>query len=205
MFYGTVQVSVSDMRAYEVCPAPSWLSRGKTANIRWRSCSLACVQSHKVYCAPKATSANGVPAGTSASNANAPLQNGDHSHDAAETTEKHQKQISSAAIASSPELKELLSHHPQLRDQLHEIYRSTLEDEWVEYYTPPTRGRGHGRGGKTQSRRSRGPWTAEKGFNRGLGRVRKMRQNCEDGSETGRNAEAFMQFLALVNGQASQE
>lgn len=75
----------------------------------------------------------------------------------------------------------------------------------MEYYTPPARGRGHGRGGKTPSRRSRGPWTAEKGFNRGLGRVRKLRQNCEDGTETGRNAEAFMHFLAVVNGRASQQ
>lgn len=84
------------------------------------------------------------------------------------------------------------------------MYRSTLEDEWVEWYTPPARGRGHGRGGKMPARRSRGPWTAEKGFNRGLGRVRKLRQDCEDGTEAGKKAEAFMQFLALVNGRQGQ-
>lgn len=167
-----------------------------------QSCSLACTQSHKVYCAPKAPSTNEGPAEASApAPAHPPLQNGDQP---ANNIDDQQKRSSSAAIASSPELKELLSRHPQLRDHLHEIYRSTLEEEWVEWYTQPTRGRGHGRGGKTPTRRSRGPWTAEKGFNRGLGRVRKLRQSCEDGTETGKGAEAFMRFFALVNGQEGQ-
>ncbi|KAJ5403531.1 hypothetical protein N7509_003402 [Penicillium cosmopolitanum] len=107
-----------------------------------------------------------------------------------------------ASIAASPELTELFRRHPNLRDQLHEIYQSTLEDEWVEWYTPPSRGRFNGRGGRggrAPTRRSRGPWTSEKGFNRGVGRVRKFRQDCEEGSETGAGAEAFMRFWALVN------
>lgn len=124
---------------------------------------------------------------------------------AADHAQDKQNQRSSAAVAASPELKELLSRYPELLGQLHEMYRSTLEDEWVEWYTPPTRGRGHGRGGRAPPRRSRGPWTTEKGFNRGLGRVRKLRHDCEDGTETGKTAEAFMQFLALVNnGPADQ-
>lgn len=109
-----------------------------------------------------------------------------------------------ASIANSPELTELFRRHPKLRDQLSEIYKSTLEDEWMEWYTPPSRGgRFNGRGGRAPARRSRGPWTAEKGFNRGMGRVRKLRQDCEEGNETGATAEAFMRFWTLVNNTQS--
>ena len=108
-------------------------------------------------------------------------------------------ETSPATIAGSSELQELLSRYPQLRSQLQEIYQATQEEEWQEWYTPPTRGRPYGRGGRGPSRRSRGSWTAEKGFNRGLGKVRKLRQDCEGGMETGVKAEAFMEFLAVVN------
>jgi hypothetical protein len=104
-----------------------------------------------------------------------------------------------AAVATSAELKDLLEKHPQLRSQLQEMYQATLEEEWVEWHTTPARGRGRGRGRGGSTRRSRGSWTSEKGFNRGLGKVRKLRQDCEEGTETGQAAEAFMRFMALVN------
>jgi len=169
------------------------------------SCSLACTQSHKIYCAPKAAPSNGTPAKIPApADTNPPLQNGENTPGVVGRPESKCDQSSPTSIAASPELKGLLLRHPQLRSQLYEIYRGTQEDQWVEWYTPPTRGRGHGRGGRTPTRRSRGPWTAEKGFNRGVGRIRKFRQDCEEGTETGTNAEAFMQFLFLVNGQRDQ-
>lgn len=206
VFFGALQVSLSNMRADEVrSPATTpWLPWYITDD-RGYSCSLACTQSHKIYCAPKAAPANETPTETHATaHANPPMQNGDNTPGAVGHAESKRDQSFPASIAASPELKELLLRHPQLRSQLHEIYRGTLEDQWVEWCTPPTRGRGHGRGGRAPARRSRGPWTAEKGFNRGLGRVRKFRQNCEEGTETGTDAEAFMQFLALVNGQQEQ-
>ncbi|KAJ5157104.1 uncharacterized protein N7482_008204 [Penicillium canariense] len=168
------------------------------------SCSLACSQSHKIYCAPKATPTNEEPTDNSAAAAAAaatqsPLQNGDIAPDAARDMATKRSPSAPAVIAASPELQELLSRYPQLRSQLHDIYQATQEEEWQEWYNPPTRGRPYGRGGRGSSRRSRGPWTAEKGFNRGLGKVRKLRQDYEEGSETGVSVEAFMEFLALVN------
>ncbi|KAF3394012.1 hypothetical protein F1880_005043 [Penicillium rolfsii] len=164
------------------------------------SCSLACSQSHKIYCAPKATPSNEDSKATStAATASSPPQNGDAAPVAAGNTTSKTNETSTAAIASSPELQALLSRYPQLRSQLHEIYQATQEEEWQEWYTPLMRGRPYGRGGRGPSRRSRGSWTTEKGFNRGLGKVRKLRSDCEGGSEIGVKAEAFMEFLTIVN------
>lgn len=63
-------------------------------------------------------------------------------------------------------------------------------------------GNGRGRGGGV---RSRGQWTREKGFNRGLGKVRKARERCEAGLDTGKDAEGFMRFVALVNPVEEEE
>ncbi|KAJ6144296.1 hypothetical protein N7470_008191 [Penicillium chermesinum] len=157
-----------------------------------RSCSLACTQSHKIYCAPKANAnePNEAPV------ANQPT-NGETLQEA--VIEDTSQKSSIAAIGGSTEIQELLRRYPQFREQLYETYLATKEEEWVEWYTKPARGRSFGRGGKAPTRRSRGQWTTEKGFNRGLGKVRKLRKDCEEGTETGRTAEAFMQFLKLVN------
>lgn len=167
------------------------------SNYAVTSCSLACTQSHKIYCAPKAEPSNEESQTTSETTpAAAALQNGDTT---AETAGNTTSETSPAAIATSSELQALLSRYPQLRSQLHEIYQATQEEEWQEWYTPPARGRPYGREGRGPSRRSRGSWTAEKGFNRGLGKVRKLRQDCEGGAEAGVRMEAFMGFLAVVN------
>ena len=165
------------------------------------SCSLACTQSHKIYCAPKPLPLNQESTEASVdSNASPSIENGDNVNALTGDIDRSLKQSTVDSTAASSEVKDLLERYPQLRAQLHEIYLATQEDQWVEWYTPSIRGRPRGRGGKTLSRRSRGPWTAEKGFNRGLGRVRKLRQGWEDGTERGPTPEAFMQFLALVNG-----
>lgn len=106
------------------------------------------------------------------------------------------------ALASSPQIKDLLAQSPQLRDCLRDIYKITLEEEWVEQ-GPAGRSRPYhrGRGGY----RNRGSWTREKGFNRGLGKVRKLRERCEEGLETGKHAEDFMKFMALVNSENQQQ
>ncbi|KAJ6000538.1 hypothetical protein N7481_000947 [Penicillium waksmanii] len=163
------------------------------------SCSLACTQTHKIYCAPKQQASN---ESSTPINTEQPVQNGVTHHEETDGAVRGGDKYKPASIAASPELTELFRRQPNLRDQLHDIYQSTLEDEWVEWYTPPSRGRFNvrgGRGGRAPTRRSRGPWTSEKGFNRGVGRVRKFRQDCEEGSETGAGAEAFMRFWALVN------
>ena len=130
--------------------------------------------------------------------------NGVSNNEQTTVAETKNNKLTPGSIATSPEVTELFKHHPKLRNQLHDIYKSTLEGEWVEWYTPPSRGRFNGRGGRAPTRRSRGPWTSEKGFNRGMGRVRKFRQDCEEGHETGTSAEAFVQFLNLVNHNQSE-
>ncbi|KAJ5929031.1 hypothetical protein N7454_006879 [Penicillium verhagenii] len=160
------------------------------------SCSLACTQSHKIYCAPKPQTSIEEPTETSATNTQPPV-NGETAQDTGNVQGQHKSPAATGAV--SPELQDLLDRYPQLRTQLHEIYQAAQEDEWVEWYHPPTRGRPYGRGRGGPTRRSRGPWTAEKGFNRALGKVRKLRHDCEEGTETGVTAEAFMQFLTLVN------
>ncbi|KAJ6129953.1 hypothetical protein N7512_002733 [Penicillium capsulatum] len=133
----------------EVCSSEPSKYRCPTCELM--SCSLACAQSHKIYCAPKPTPANGelsegstiahqVPGGTG--------MNG-----GAEETEKKTE----VSFPASSEIKELLHHHPQLRSQLYEIYRSTQEEEWVEWYNPPSKGRPHGRGGRPPLAAVEGP------------------------------------------------
>lgn len=84
----------------------------------------------------------------------------------------------------------------------------TLEEAWVDTIPAPSgrgRGRGRGRGGPGNrgGPKSRGPWTSEKGFNRGLGKVRKWRQSCEGEGPSmpgisGVEDEAFRQFIGLI-------
>ncbi|KAJ6080310.1 hypothetical protein N7467_010063 [Penicillium canescens] len=174
----------------EVCSSEPSKYRCPTCELM--SCSLACTQSHKIYCALKAPSNEG---SSNPPDADPSPQNGDEN---AEPTES-KRPTNVAAVATSAQIKELLEKYPQLRSQLQEIYQATLEEEWVEWHTTPIRGRGRGRGRGGPTRRSRGSWTTEKGFNRGLGKVRKLRQDCEEGTETGQAAEAFMRFMALVN------
>ncbi|KAJ5142743.1 uncharacterized protein N7515_001530 [Penicillium bovifimosum] len=184
--------------------------RGPVAKSCLFSCSLACTQAHKIYCAPKAPSNEepSIPPTTDADPS--PENEQDDPENTGPTNTNHPTArptaVSVEAVATSAEMKELLGRYPELRTQLQEMYQSTLEEEWVESYMAPTRGRGRGRGRGGRgglTARSRGPWTTEKGFNRGLGRVRKMRQDCEEGTATGRAAEGFMQFMALI--RQSQE
>ncbi|KAJ5543398.1 hypothetical protein N7535_005826 [Penicillium sp. DV-2018c] len=167
-------------------------------------------ESHKIYCAPKAPSNKepSIPLATdvdpSPENEKDNPENTGPADTNPPTTERPANSVE--ALATSAEMKELLGRYPELRTQLQEMYQSTLEEEWEESYMAPTRGRGRGRGRGGRgglTARSRGPWTAEKGFNRGLGRVKKMRQDCEEGTATGPAAEGFMQFMALI--RQSQE
>ncbi|KAF7719962.1 Zinc finger HIT-type domain-containing protein [Penicillium ucsense] len=182
----------------EVCSTEPSKYRCPTCSLM--SCSLACTQSHKIYCAPKPEATNNVPTTPSDTPAGDLMSGQTNDVSAGDTPTVQVGGTNVATIASSAQVQALLSRYPELRSQLSEIFHATEEDEWQEWYTPSTRGRPHGRGGRGgPSRRSRGAWTAEKGFNRGLGKVRKFRQDCEAGSETGVKAEAFMEFLALVN------
>ncbi|KXG53631.1 uncharacterized protein PGRI_006810 [Penicillium griseofulvum] len=189
------------MRIVEVLDYNSTPIRGPVAKGYRFSCSLACTQSHKIYCAPKAPS-NEEPSNT-ATDVDPTPENEANGPTPAEPSGTNATAITPAEVGASSEMKELLSQYPELRSLLQDMFQSTLEEEWVESYTPParSRGRGRGRGRGGSAPRSRGPWTSEKGFNRGLGRVRKLRQDCEDGTETGPTAEAFMRFMALVKGK----
>ncbi|KAJ5206820.1 hypothetical protein N7472_003268 [Penicillium cf. griseofulvum] len=161
------------------------------------SCSLACTQSHKIYCAPKAPS-NEEPSNTPATNVDATPENEANAPTPAEPTGTNAPAITPAEVGASSEMKELLSQYPELRSLLQDMFQSTLEEEWLLHGVVDV-AVGEVVGGSAP--RSRGPWTSEKGFNRGLGRVRKLRQDCEDGTETGQTAEAFMRFMALVKGK----
>lgn len=149
------------------------------------SCSLTCTQAHKVSCAPKPAlqSSSNIPRIEVNGNADTGTAGGD----------QQRSGLDLDALGSSRELGDLLREFPELRIQLRDMYRATLEEEW-ESQAPAGRSRGKGP-------RNRGAWTREKGFKRGLGKVRKYRQQCEDGSETGKGAEGFMRFVKLVNGE----
>ncbi|KAE8379105.1 hypothetical protein BDV26DRAFT_174399 [Aspergillus bertholletiae] len=175
----------------EVCASEPSKYRCPTCGLM--SCSLACTQSHKIYCAPKVPSPKPSDEVKSAQNQLEEV-NGDIGEDAHEL----RNGTDPRALGSSPQLMDLLDRYPALRDQLRDIYKATLEEEWVETQVQGGRrpfGRGKG------APRSRGPWTREKGFNRGLGKVRKLREMCEEGSEVGKSAEGYMRFVALVNGE----
>lgn len=162
------------------------------------SCSLGCTQSHKIYCEPESQVQN-VSELATATTANT----------IAETTNKNNpRQLPNLEIlGTSSELQNLFAQYPQLRSQLYDIYKTTLEEEWVEFQPQPSRGRGRGRGGRggAGGYRNRGQWTREKGFNRGLGKVRKLRERCDAGLETGKDAEGFMRFVALIDNHHSEE
>lgn len=167
------------------------------------SCSLGCTQSHKIYCTPKPQEQT-----PSSNNDNPPPETDANDH-TPEKRQKHDDRPDPATVFKSPDLQDLLNRYPQLRAQLRDIYKTTLEEEWVEHQYRPQSGPGRGgrlngsaRGGRG-GYRNRGPWTREKGFNRGLGKVRKYRERCEAGLEIGKDAEGFMRFVVLVNGNGN--
>jgi hypothetical protein len=103
--------------------------RGPVAKSHKSSCSLACTQSHKIYCASKALS-NAEPSNTPAPDVDPTPENDTNGPEATEPTAAHPPAMTPAAVAASSEMKELLSEHPELRSQLQEMYQSTLEEEW---------------------------------------------------------------------------
>ena len=139
------------------------------------SCSLACTQSHKIYCAPPS---DNKPTTTIATD---PNNNGD---------EKNLPEEEEAKV----EIEDLFRQYPHLRSLLQEIYQVTLEDAWQPFG-------GGGGGGHHRGRVNRGAWTSEKGFRRGLGIVRKLRERCEEegGLELDKHAEGFVRFIEFVN------
>lgn len=172
------------------------------------SCSLPCTQSHKPSCTPKTeppsphqprTSEDGLQ--NRVKEENPPSTRLSREDDDDENI--HLPRFED--LAASDELRCLFETHPTLRQRLREIYHNTLEEEWSSSLVEQERGharRGRGshrgRGGHLQQ--NRGAWNADKGFKRGLGRVRKWRESCEKGISTGSDAEGFIKFVALVNG-----
>lgn len=162
------------------------------------SCSLGCTQSHKIYCEPK-------PQNTATTAESAKAEEAAITEPPKEKEEKDEENKNKLpdleSLGRSSELLELFTQYPRLRSQLYDIYKTTLEEEWVEVQPQSGRGRGGsgGRGRGGGGVRNRGQWTREKGFSRGLGKVRKSRERCEAGLDTGKDAEGFMRFVALVN------
>jgi len=181
------------------------------------TCSLGCTQSHKAACTPKRvplspnqhtqTLDDGLPV-----NRDKTEQGNSPSPEVTTANKSNNASLRLEDIAASDQLKYLFEAHPTLRQKLREIYWSTLEEAWPsspvdqEQWTAEySRGRGshRGRGGRHQqhaTRRNPGPWNTDKGFRRGLGRVRRWRESCEQETSTGSDAEGFMKFVALVNG-----
>ena len=221
LHYGGIQIPLSFVWTYEVrlfFSAFSVCANAKHMLIRDflpGSCSLGCTQSHKIYCTPKPHSQPqdpSEPATATTTTTTTPTTSHPETDTNGHTTtdEQNQQHLPNLeALGKSPGLQDLLRQHPQLRDHLRDIYKTTLEEEWVEIQAQPPqtgRGRPNGRGGRGGGGyRNRGPWTREKGFNRGLGKVRKYRERCEDGLEIGKDAEGFMRFVALVEGQSQSQ
>ncbi|KAL5339079.1 hypothetical protein BJX70DRAFT_178105 [Aspergillus crustosus] len=170
----------------EVCASEPFKYRCPTCGLL--SCSLACTRTHKIYCAPKPPKTDGTAETKPRPEENIGQKVAENAQNGHVTTPQ---EISS-------EIKEILQQYPSLREQLRDMYKATLQEQWVEGPAPRDRPRCFGRG--KQPQRSHGPWTREKGFKRGLGKVRKYRTQCEDGVETGKRAEGFMRLLTLVNG-----
>ncbi|PWY95573.1 HIT finger domain protein [Aspergillus sclerotioniger CBS 115572] len=179
---GTCEVCVSEPSKYR-CPTCGLMS-----------CSLACTQSHKIYCAPKAPS----PKPSDQTGDAQPPSGEANGNATSEVASKAQNGLDLRSLRTSTELKDLLDRFPSLREELYKIYKETTEEAWPETQNHGGRARPWGRGRPPQ--RNRGPWTREKGFNRGVGRVRKLRERCEEGLETGKKAEGFVRFMALITG-----
>ncbi|KAL4763380.1 zinc finger HIT domain-containing protein [Aspergillus foveolatus] len=179
----------------EVCASEPFKYRCPTCGLM--SCSLGCTRTHKIYCAPKA------PKNPEDATEQQPHPSETNGHI---TGAEGQPVADGQDLAPQRlliQIKDLFERYPPLRDQLRDIYKATLEEQWVEGPAHKDRPRHSGRGKPTP--RGHGPWTREKGFRRGLGKVRKYRGQCEDGSETGKGAEGFMRLLTLVNEGHLQE
>ncbi|KLJ10116.1 hypothetical protein EMPG_14501 [Blastomyces silverae] len=210
------------MALCEVCSTEPSKYRCPICNVQ--SCSLACTQVHKTSCSPKAPEQNHEPEKQPAPLDN--VQNGTSGAapgDACEGTADPNLQIPDKPetnildtdipkapldfkdLESSHALKDLFARYPALRSQLRDIYKLTLEEEWVETkHNNYGRGRGRGRGGFSgRGGRSRGPWNEGKGFNRGLGKVRRLRETLEsnNGPANSNDIEGFGRFAALVLGE----
>ncbi|RDW70608.1 zinc finger HIT domain-containing protein [Aspergillus mulundensis] len=179
----------------EVCASEPSKYRCPTCELM--SCSLACTRTHKIYCAPKA------PKDFEDATDTLPQSSEAHGHEASYESQPVRNGHDLTPQGLSTRIKDVLERYPPLRDQLRDIYTATLEEQWVEGPAYKDRPRHFGRG--KQPPRSHGPWTREKGFKRGLGKVRKYRGQCDDGSETGKVAEGFMRLLTLVNEGQLQE
>ncbi|OXV12022.1 hypothetical protein Egran_00216 [Elaphomyces granulatus] len=184
----------------EVCSSQP--SKYKCPTCGTLSCSLSCTQSHKTSCAPKATSASdqdNPPASSEAAHQHQ-LVGGEASD---EKNDGKHRVIGLEDLGSSKELEDIFTQYTGLRQQLRDIYKATLEEGWVDSQVfDGARGFGRRRGVyKRSGSGHRGVWTAEKGFKRGLARVRQWRERCEDGLSTGPDAEGFVEFVALVTGE----
>ncbi|KAL4993827.1 hypothetical protein BDV10DRAFT_16158 [Aspergillus recurvatus] len=179
----------------EVCASEPFKYRCPTCGLM--SCSLGCTRTHKIYCAPKA------PRNLEGATEPQMQHSEANGHVASEAGQAVANGHDFTTQGLSTQIKDLFERYPPLRDQLRDIYKATLEEQWVEGPVYNDRPRHFGRG-KPPSR-SHGPWTREKGFKRGLGKVRKYRAQCEDGSETGKGAEGFMRLLTLANDGHLQE
>ncbi|KAL1953381.1 hypothetical protein VTO42DRAFT_2952 [Malbranchea cinnamomea] len=177
-------------------------SKYKCPTCKVQSCSLACSRAHKTSCIPQPAP----PAssdGQSDENSVLPShQPNDNSTDATLSNKQH-RVPDFEDLEKSQQLKELFTRFPNLRSRLLEIYKLTLEEEWI-VSSEQNRGHRRGRGKGSQTQKGvpniRGQWTAEKGLNRGLDQVRQWRNHCENGA-SGIDDEGFMRFISLVLGE----
>lgn len=164
-------------------------------------CSLACSKSHKgTTCAvttaappsPEGSSSLAAAATVSVTDADVPAQQRQPS----EQTPPAEEYPDFQRLASSPELQDLFKRSPSLRDSLQSIYALTLEENWMETIRARENNRGRNRGPQT---RRLGRWTEDKGFKRGLGKIKKIRNN--DNRHDTIDLAVFGEFCRLVLGQ----
>lgn len=194
---------------YEGIPSLKRSTSFKTLIKGLFSCSLACSKAHKSNCTPQHAPTAVDKAENQTRATTIQSARNDESTSRSLSTAQQGQYPSLEKLESSPQLSNLLTQFSNLRSRLREIYKLTLEEEWVETSKP-----NYGRGGRqSQGRdphnsrgatRNRGPWTAEKGFNRGLGKVRHWRDSCEEGA-CGVDDEGFMQFISLVLRQGGSD
>jgi zinc finger HIT domain-containing protein 3 len=115
-----------------------------------------------------------------------------------ENRDRNRNLLSLEALCTSKELGNIFTQYTSLHGKLRDIYRATLEEEWIESRTSDSWGLNGKKAGYYRSGERRGPWTAEKGFNRGMQMAKRWREDCEEGLIPGPEAEGFLKFVNLV-------
>jgi hypothetical protein len=154
------------------------------------SCSLVCSKAHKAACGGISKDIPGGSENEAQDNIKEENSGPFQPLDAASSSMNH---FSELEISS--ELKHLFTRYPALRSQLQTIYKYTKPPEPSSEEQARSHGdfSGHARSRNGHNWSDRGAWTEEKGFDRGLSLLKKLRNGGKE------NSEGLKEFSELVH------